>query len=412
LTLLLRCGALLVAGFAPVSECDAGDWRQWRGPRRDGTVHNVRLPGDWLKDELRVRWRTPVGEGYATPIISEDRVYTFGRESSNEVIQGHDLATGRLLWRSSYPAKYQDKELKGPHGSGPRATPILHDERLFTYGINEVLTCLDAQSGRYLWRVDFPRSFGTEPPGYGASSSPLIAGRNLIVPAGERIFAIDYKSGSVVWDTVADSFYSSIIQSELAGQRQFIAFTRYRVLGIDPDDGRLLWSVRYPSMFGSNIATPTVWNDRVIVSTTSQGTHAFRPLKRGGRWLVEPVWQTKHFRAYLTSPVVHEGHLYGLDEGGMLFCVELKSGRTIWSEGTFSDFGTMLVVGDQLLILTGYGDLTALEATPRHYRELGQRQVAKSATWTPVVVAQGCLFIRDKKELTCFELDIDGQKSR
>jgi outer membrane protein assembly factor BamB len=360
-----------------------------------------------LKDELNVRWRVALGEGYATPLVSADRVYSFGREQSSEVIQSHELATGKTLWRVAYPAKYEEKELKGAHGSGPRATPVLHDGRVFTYGINEVLTCIETQTGRILWRIDFPRRFGTEPPGYGASSSPMIDGRHLIVPAGNRIFALDHASGSVIWSTLADSFYASMISSKLAGQAQHIAFTRYRLAGVDPRDGRLLWSVRYPSMFGSNIATPVVWKDRVIVSSSSQGTRALRIRKRSDDWVAEPVWQTKSFRAYLTSPVAYDGHLYGLDEGGMLFCLDLEDGRTKWSGGNFSDFGTMMIVGDQLLILTGYGDLTAVQATHEGYRELGQRQVAKSATWTHIVVAHGCLFVRDKKELTCFELPVD-----
>jgi outer membrane protein assembly factor BamB len=383
-----------------------GDWRQWRGPGRTGSVQNARLPRDWLERELSVRWRKPVPEGYATPLVDSRRVYIFGREADHEVVQVHDLATGRLRWRVGYPAEYDNRDPKGPHGSGPRATPVLHDERLFTYGINEVLSCLDAETGRRLWRIDFPRQFATEPPGYGASSSPMIAGRHLIVPDGDRLFAIDYRSGSRVWDVEADSFYASIIHGTLDGLDQFIAFSRYRLLGVDAAEGRALWSLPYPSLFGSNIATPVVWEGRVIISSSSQGTRAVRPRRREGRWFVEPVWHTNRLRAYLTSPVVHRDHLYGLDEGGTLFCLSLEDGRTLWSGGTFSDFGTIAVVGDQLLILSGYGDLTAVEATAEAYRELGQKQVANSATWSHLAVAHGCLFVRDKKELTCYSLPI------
>jgi outer membrane protein assembly factor BamB len=401
---------LLVVGFAAllsteIASAQQADWPQWRGPARDGVAPGVRLPRDWLNEELKVRWRVPLGEGYATPLVSGDRVYSFGREGAIEVAQAHELTTGRVKWRAGYPAKYEEREMKGAHGFGPRATPLVHDGRLFTYGINEVLSAIDTQTGRLLWRVDFPKRFATEPPGYGASSSPMIAGRYLILPAGNRVFALDYHSGSVIWNTLADSFYASIIQSELNGQNQLIAFTRYRLAGLDPKRGRLLWSMQYPSLFGSNIATPVAWNDRVVISSSTQGTRALRVRKQDGRWTAEPVWQTKAFRAYLTSPVIHHGHVYGLDESGMLFCLDLKDGRTMWSGGNFSDFGTMVLVGDQLLILTGYGELTAVEATPTGYRELGQRQVADSATWTHLAVARGCLFVRDKEKLTCFELE-------
>jgi outer membrane protein assembly factor BamB len=406
-TKLLRCmlagTALLAVAIGPAPAQDA-DWPQWRGPARDGVASNTRLSRDWLKRPLAVRWRAAVGEGYAAPVVSGTSVYTFGREQSSEVAQSHDLATGRLLWRVSYPAKHEEKEMKGAHGFGPRATPLLHDGRLFTFGINEVLSAIDASSGRLLWRIDFPKHFGTEPPGYGAASSPMISGRNVIMPAGETVFALDYRSGSVVWRTAADSFYSSLIGSELDGRNQLIAFTRYRLMGLDPHRGARLWSMHYPSLFGSNIATPVLWKDCVVVSTSSQGTRSLRVRNADGRSTAEPIWQTKNFRAYLTSPVVHDGYLFGLDEGGMLFCLDLKDGRTMWSGGNFSDFATMVQVGGQLLILTGYGELTAIEATPNGYRELGQQQLAKSATWTHLVVARGCLFVRDKQALMCFEL--------
>jgi outer membrane protein assembly factor BamB len=386
------------------AECQDDDWPQWRGPGRDGVSGQAQLPRDWLKKELAVRWRVPLGEGYATPLVLDDRVYTFGREQTSEVIQSHDLRSGKVRWRVAYPAKYEAKELKGAHGAGPRATPIVHDGRVFAFGINEVLTCVDASSGRIRWRVDFPKRFHTEPPGYGASSSPMISGRRILVAAGQHLFALDYRSGSVIWRALDDSFYSSVIDARLANRDLVVAFARYRLLGLNPQDGRVWWHMSYPSMFGSNIATPVVWRDRVVVSSSSQGTRAVRVSDRRSRVAVSPAWHTKNFKAYLTSPVVHKGHLYGLDEGGMLFCLNLENGHTVWSGGNFSDFGTLMLVGDQLLILTGYGELTAVEATPAGYRELGQQQVARSATWAPAVVARGCLLIRDKKELTCFEL--------
>jgi outer membrane protein assembly factor BamB len=319
-------------------------------------------------------------------------------------VQAHELTSGRLRWRVAYPAKYEATDAKGVYGDGPRSTPIVHDGRVFTFGIKEVLHAIDSETGRILWRIDFSRRYGTEPPGYGAASSPMIFGRLLLVPAGERVFAVDWHSGSVVWRAKCDSFYSSLIAAELAGRPQIVAFTRYRLLGLDPYTGRRLWSHRYPSPYGTNIATPVVWKDRVVISSFHQGTRALRVFARDGRSTIEPVWHTRNFKAYLTSPVVHGDHLFGLEEGGRLFCLNLNDGHTEWSAGNFSDFGTLTIVGDQLLILTGYGEVTAVEASPRGYRELGQREVATSATWAPLVVTSGCLFVRDKKELTCFEL--------
>ncbi len=383
---------------------DSGDWPQWRGSHRDGVAGDFHLPRNWLDAELKVRWQVPLGEGYATPLVTRDRVFTFGRELGSEVVQAHELATGRVRWRVAYPARYEAKEMAGVHAAGPRATPVLHGGRLFTFGINEILNCLDASTGQVLWRCDTPRRYATEPPGYGASSSPMIVGRLLIVPAAERVIAMDWKSGSTVWRATADAFYSSLIATDSAGRNQIVGFARYRLVGLRPLDGRVLWSRKYASTWGSNVVTPVVWKDRVVVSSPTQGTRSFRLFERDGRLAIEPVWQTKAMRAYLTSPVVHADHVFGLDESGQLLCLDLATGRTAWATGNFGEYGTLVLVGDQLLILSGDGELTSIEATPAGYRELGRRDVARTPTWTHLVVAHGCMFVRDKKELRCFEL--------
>ena len=209
----------LLVQSALVCQSSPADWPQWRGPRRDGVAGDVRLPRNWLDAELKVRWRVSLAEGYATPLVVGDRVFTFGREATSEVVQAHELNTGRVRWRVAYPAKYEAKDGKGVYGDGPRSTPIVHGGRVFTFGINEVLHAIDAETGRILWRIDFRKRFGTEPPGYGAASSPMILGRLLLVSAGDRIFAVDWHSGSVVWRAKTDSFYSSLIVAELAGRQ-------------------------------------------------------------------------------------------------------------------------------------------------------------------------------------------------
>jgi outer membrane protein assembly factor BamB len=381
-----------------------GDWAQWRGTRRNAVAADVRLPRDWLAAELKVRWRVPVGEGYATPLLAGDRVYTFGREGTSEVVQAHERATGKVRWRVAYPAKYEVREIAGVHGAGPRATPVVHAGRIFTFGINEVLHAIDLDSGRILWRIDFPRRFGTDPPGYGASSSPIVVGRLLLVAAADRVIAVDWRGGSIVWRALDDSFYSSLMTARFADRDQIVGFARYRLVGLKPRDGRLLWTLPYPSLWGSNIVTPIVWRDRVIVSSPAQGTRAVRVRVRGDRWVAEPVWQTRSLQAYLTSPVVRDDHMYALDESGRLHCIDLRDGRTAWRSGDFSDFGTLVLAGDQLLILTGYGELAAVEATPVAYRELGRREVASSPTWAHLVITRDAILVRDRTQLTCFEL--------
>ena len=399
---------LVVAAFAALSPVHAsqaaGDWPQWRGAQRDGVAQGVCLPRDWLDRKLTPRWRVPLGDGYSAPLVVGDRVFTFGREEDREVVQAHELATGKVRWRFSYPAPFEVREIAQVHGAGPKATPVVHDGRLYTVGVTEIVHCLDTETGRVRWRIDFPRRYGASPPGYGACSSPVIHGRRLLVSAAERVAAVDARGGGVAWRTMHDSFYASLVVAELAGRTQVIAFARQRLAGLDPRDGRVLWSHPCPSTYGSNIATPCVWHDRIIISSPSRGTRALCVRERAGQFVAQPVWQTRALRAYLSSPVVHDGYVYGVDESGQLVCLSAADGRTAWAQGNFGDYASLVLAGDQLVILSDSGDLAAVEATPLGYRPLGEQQVADSATWTHLVIAHGGMLVRDRKWLTCFDL--------
>jgi outer membrane protein assembly factor BamB len=382
----------------------AADWPQWRGLERDAVAPGLRLGTDWLDAPLQPLWRVALGEGYSAPVVLGERLYTFGREVDHEVVQAHDLHTGKVRWRSSYPAPYQVHENAGEHGAGPRSTPIAHGDLLYTVGINEVVHCWDTATGRVRWRIDFPRRFDTSPPGFGACSSPLIYQHRLLLPVADRVVAVGGQSGAVLWRALDDTFYSSLITATLAGQPQLVALARYRLVGLDLQGGEELWSHPFSSMYGLNVATPCVWQDRIIISSPARGTRALRVHKRGRRFVVEPVWQTQQLRCYMSSPVVYQDYLYGMDESGQLVCLSMEDGRSAWAEGNFGDYSSLVLAGDQLLVLSDSGDLTALEATPRGYRPLGEQSLADTPTWAHLVIAHGRLFVRDRKGLSCFAL--------
>jgi outer membrane protein assembly factor BamB len=380
------------------------DWPEWRGPARDGVAPGVRLPRNWLDELLVPAWRIALGEGYAAPVVAGERVYSFARENGHEVLRAHDIATGKVRWEFGYPAPYELRENAREHGAGPKATPLVAGGLVCALGVNEVAHCVNAADGRLRWRIDFPRRYGTGRPDYGACSSPLLHGDLLLIAAADGVTAVRPRSGSVVWRALDDSFYSSLVAGRLADRPQIIAYARYRLSALDPRDGRVLWTHRAPSLYGLNVATPAVVGDRIIVSAPSYGTRAIRVRDEAGRLRAEPVWQTRALRGYLASPVVHDGCVFGLDESGQLVCLNAEDGRRAWAYGNFGDFASLVIAGDQLLVLSDSGDLTALEATGSGYHRLGEQSVADSATWAHLVLAQGRMFVRDRKGLSCFEL--------
>src|SRR5438876_3865967 len=157
----------------------AQDWTQWRGPNRDGVVGAFREPAAWPKT-LTKRWNVEIGTGYATPIVTGNRVYAFTRQGDNEVLTLLDAATAKVLWRTSYPAAFKMNPATAPHGPGPKSTPTLAGNRLFTLGISGIVTVFDTQTGRQIWQ----RPAGEVEPLFHTAMSPLVVGNLMVLHVG------------------------------------------------------------------------------------------------------------------------------------------------------------------------------------------------------------------------------------
>ena len=235
------------------------DWPQWRGPNRDGAAAASGEPKDW-PEKLRQVWTVKVGEGHSSPVVSGTRVFQFARTGNNEALYGFDLATGKKLFEYSYEAPYEMNSAARAHGKGPKSTPLVSGGRVYTLGMSGVLSCVDAQSGKSIWRFDSQGKFRQTAPLFGVAMSPIIHQAKVIVHLGTdddgAITAFDPATGKVHWQTKGlGPAYSSPV---VAGT-QIVTCAADKMFGLRPTDGHVLWQFPFTTPYSQNSVTPFVY---------------------------------------------------------------------------------------------------------------------------------------------------------
>jgi hypothetical protein len=379
------------------------DYPQWRGRNRDGEASAFTAPKSW-PEALSRRWKVDVGEGYATPLVVADIVYCFTRRGGDEVMTALDAATGKELWHAGYPAPYTPSSPAAAHGAGPKATPAFRDGRLFTLGISGIVAAFDAATGKILWKTDAP----SEPPFFSAASSPVVEGGVVMVHPGNYgpLTAYDVRSGEIRWTAGEGGFFASPLVATLAGTRQVITVTQSSVIGVSVADGTLLW--RYPWPGGEGGTMPVMHGETVIVGALNAGAAAFTPRARDGKWTAEPVWTTKDVSLYLSNPVVIGDALFGFSRraSGQFFALDAKTGKVLWLGAPREATNSAVVkAGDLLLLLNDDGTLIVARGSQTGFEPLKRYTVAETATWAQPSVSANRVFIKDASSLALWTID-------
>ena len=400
------------AGKAGAPAAAAAEWPQWRGPNRDGAAAGVSAPAAWPK-ELKQVWRATVGVGHASPVVSGGVVYLFARQGEDEVLSALDASTGRELWRGApAPAPYTMNPAATGHGKGPKSTPAVANGRVYTLGISGLLSAHDAKTGRVLWRKDFSKQFPVTSPLYGTAMSPVVVGDLLVAHVGGHdkgaLTAFDAATGAVKWTYDADGpGYSSPVLLTAGGERQLVTFTQKELVAVSPANGALLWKLPAKTSYDTNCNTPVVYKDTVVVSFEGGGIVALRPVREGGKWAAKEVWRNEENELYMNTPVLHGSTLYGLSarKKGQFFAVDAATGKTIWQgPGRMGENASIVSVGGTLLALTNDAVLYALPAGAASFAPAAQYTVANSQTWAHPVVLGDRILVKDETTLTALSL--------
>jgi outer membrane protein assembly factor BamB len=409
---------LPVAFLAVTSAVRADDWPQWRGPNRDGVAAGFTAPAAWPK-ELKKGWSVPVGEGVSTPALVGGKLYAFGWEGGKEVVRCLDAATGKEVWKDSYTTTAASP----PAASFPaaRSSPAVADGKVVTFGVQGVLSCLDAVTGKVLWRKD--NTGGV--PGFKTSCSPLLAdGLCVVQVGGDRggaVVAFDLTTGAERWRWDSDGTkYASPALVEVGGLRAVVAETSGTVSAVGLKDGKVLWQASFTSKY--NASTPVVAGEAVVYGGSGKANTAVKLERKGDKLAPVPLWANDENTVMYNSPAVRDGLLYGLSEQGMVFCIDVASGKTLWSgrptagaappaggkgkgKGGGGGYGSVVVAGSALFALTPAGQLTVLDAGRSEYKELARYRVADGSTYAYPVVDGKRVFIRDRDSVTLWTIE-------
>ena len=316
---------------ASMTAASAQDWPQWRGPNRDAKAAGFIAPKTWPK-ELTQKWKVTVGDGVATPSLVGDRLYVFARQGGSEILRCLDAGTGKEIWQEKYDALGASGPASG--FSGPRSSPTVAAGKVVTLGVRGVLSCLDAGSGKLLWRKDdFPGAL----PRFFTSSSPIVADGLCVAQLGGDgkggIVAYDLATGEEKWKWTGDSpAYASPALMTVGGTKLVVAETETRLLALALTDGKLVWETPFAVQGrGYNAASPVVDGQTIIYTGSNRGTTAVRLEKEGDGFAPKPVWKNADISVQFNSPVLKDGFLYGLTGGNDLFCLNAADGKTTWT---------------------------------------------------------------------------------
>ena len=377
-------------------------WPQWRGPSRNGIVPAASTP-KW-PDAWKRAWRTDVGEGYSSPVVSGGRVFVHGRQDPEELVTALDLASGKVLWQAKYPSPFNKNQYARNMAKGPHATPLAAGDKLFTIGGTGIVSAWNAQTGALAWRKDYSSSVDTSKLFTGTAASPLFDGGSVIVQVGSdvhggRIIALDPQTGAERWTWKGKGpGYASPVVITPAGTRQIATMTEGSIEGLDAKTGAALWSVPFTDEWHENIVTPLWTGTHLIVSGTRQGTHAYTLTPSAGKWQAAAAWKNPEVAMYMSNPVLADGILYGLSsrKRGQFVALDAATGALKWAtDGRATNQAAILLTPSHVLLLTNGGELALVKRSAATYEEERRYTVADSETWAvPVVLAEG-LIVRD-----------------
>jgi outer membrane protein assembly factor BamB len=388
---------------APMSQVD---WPGFRGPHRDGHYDETPIATNWPADGLRPLWKQPIGGGYASFAVAGGRAFTIEQRREQEAVTAYDVESGHELWAAAYPAAF-DEPLGG---EGPRATPFFDEGKVYSLGAMGDLLCLDAASGKVIWKVNILADNQADLPGYGMASSPLVAQGKVIVQAGgakgRSVAAYDKLTGKRLWRVLDDpATYSSPMLVQLAGQEQLLVVTAHRAVGLQVQDGALLWTTPWNVKQGNrNNAQPVLLatNRFMLSAGYGTGSEAVEISRTSAGFEAKPLWHNTWLKNKFTSSVFWQGFVYGLDED-MLVCLDAQTGERKWKDGHYG-YGQVVVAGGDLIVLSGEGQLALVKASPDGYEELAHFQAIEGKTWNHPALAGGKILVRNAVEMACFDL--------
>ncbi|MGE3512370.1 MAG: PQQ-binding-like beta-propeller repeat protein [Vicinamibacterales bacterium] len=400
---------LLIVSLPAAAQTSPQDYTQWRGASRDGSAAAFADPGRW-PERLALKWRVEVGQGYGTPLIVGDRVYTLTRQGGDEVMAARRVDTGAIIWETRYPAPHAIMTGARAHGQGPKSTPLFFDGRLYTMGITGIISCFDASDGTLRWQKPAPPN---ETLYNNSAMSPIVDRGDVIFHVGGHdrgaLTKFDAVTGAVRWAWDGDGpAYASPIIAELGGTRQVVAMTQRHIVGVSADSGKLLWERPWVNQFSNHSISPILYRDTIIMTGYEMGVVAFRPRRSGDTWTTDTVWEARDVSVFMSNPVLVGETLYGLSQrnSGQFFTMDARTGRVLWlGKGREATNTAIVKANDTLFLLNDDGELIVAKSNPAGLEVIRRYQVAENETWAQPTISGNRIVIKDLTTLALYTVN-------
>lgn len=397
-----------------------GDWPRWRGPNNDGISQEKGLLDQWPADGPPLVWQVEgLGTGYGSVSVADGKIFVMGRIDGMEYLMALDVNDGSQIWATPVG--------RGSRERGPNCSPTVDGNRVYGLSFEGDLICVEAATGKELWKKSFPRDFGGRMmSGWGYSESPLIDGDRLIcTPGGQQAMmaALDKETGRTIWQTAMPdggqagrdgAGYSSAVVSHAGGVKQYVQLVGRGVIGVDAASGRLLWRYDRVANGTANVPTPIVKDDYVFCSTgyNDGGTALLQIIGGRGGMNVREVYykSSREMQNHHGGMILLGDHIYmgNKHNQGFPLCINMKTGQIAWEPGRGPGNGSAAIVyadGD-LYFRYESGVMALIEATPQRYNLKSQFQIAsrRAQSWPHPVIASGKLYLRDQEVLLCYDI--------
>ena len=402
---MVGCRSIPMLALVCCAAAFSADWPQWRGPNRDGISAETGLLDAWPAVGPPRIWVTQgLGEGYSSFAVVGDRLFTQGQQGNQEFVAAFDTNTGKLLWKTPGGGAFRESR-----GHGPRGTPTVDGTRLYALAADGSLLCLDTATGQRVWSINLMEKFGGYVPSWGISESPLIEGDRVIVTPGgpgASVVALEKTKGNLIWKSQSDpAGYSSPMAYDAPGSRKVVVFTANGAIGLDMKSGELQWRYNKVANRTANIATPIVHDGYVFLSSDYGTGCALLNLKPGARTLAgSEVYFNRDMKNHYSTSVLIGDYLYGFSSG-ILTAMKFLTGEVAWRDRSVGK-GSVTYADRHLYAFSEDGVVGLIDATPQGYKERSRFEIRRGnyPTWTPPVIANGKLYLREQDTLYCYNI--------
>lgn len=390
------------------SQAALAQWTQWGGANGDFTADSAGLANAWPTEGPRKIWSRDLGEGYSAILAHQGRLYTMYRENGKEIATCLDAGTGESIWEHRYEVATKPGHAKR-FGEGPRSTPLLAGDRLFTIGVAGTMHCLDKNNGKVIWTHELWDEFGGNVLQHGYASSPFDYQDTVIILVGAKdaaVMALKKSDGSVVWKSGSfENSYSTPRLLRVDGQDQLVTFMATEMVGMDPNNGDIKWTYAHENQWKQNVCMPAMADEQhLFLSTTDAGSRGLKLTQNGHKTNVEEIWSSRKVQFFHITTVQQGDYVYGTtSSAGILAAINIRTGKLAWRKRGFPK-ATCVAVDGKAIMLDEDGQLSLLTLTPEGVTVHSQAKILGNPAWTVPTIVGKTAFLRDKSVIMALDL--------